>query len=227
MSKAHHQGEQREGQAMRIESLRYAFAAILIVALSGSGYAGDARTSNGALQSKIEYCSYCHGSSGQGYKAFYAMPRLAGQTPEYFENQLRAYAERRRKNAIMYNVAHALSPQMRAALARHFSSLHPGPYGHGVREQIATGRKIFEEGLPNENVPACAACHGLDAHGYEVNPRLAGQLDSYIQKALMNWSKERGHSAGDSNPASVMQPVAQNLNKSQAAAVAAYLSSLK
>jgi cytochrome c553 len=92
----------------------------------------------------------------------------------------------------------------------------------------AKGKKIFEEGLPDQNVPACAACHGLDAHGYEANPRLAGQLASYIQTVLATWDKQRGHDLDqESYPSSVMAPVARSLTKPQAAAVAAYLSSLK
>jgi len=215
---------------MQVFSPRLALAAILAIASSGPGHAGDTAESNpsrATLQSKIEYCTYCHGASGQGYRAFYSMPRLAGQTPEYFENQLRAYAERRRKNAIMYSVAHALRPGMRAALARHFANLKPAPLGHGPSELVAAGRRIFQEGLPDDNVPACAACHGLDAKGFGQNPRLAGQLNSYTQKALMNWSKERGHDAAAPDPAAIMQPVARSLNTSQTAAVAAYLSSLK
>ena len=64
------------------------------------------------FQAKLTYCKTCHGLSGQGYHGYYAMPRLAGQQPKYIENQLRAFIEHRRKNEIMANVAHALSPSM-------------------------------------------------------------------------------------------------------------------
>ena len=45
------------------------------------------------------------------------MPRLAGQQPEYLQNQLEAFIERRRVNPVMFNVAHVLRPGMLAALA--------------------------------------------------------------------------------------------------------------
>lgn len=201
----------------------------LVLAAAGVSRAtAGSHPARGGLQGKIEYCTYCHGASGQGYRAYYTMPRLAGQTPEYIENQLRAYAGHRRKNPIMADVARALSPGMQADLARHFASLRAAPSGHGGSALAAKGKKIFEEGLPDENVPACAACHGLDAHGYEANPRLAGQLSSYIQAVLATWDKQRGHETDqDGNPSSVMAPVARSLTKSQAAAVGAYLSSLK
>jgi cytochrome c553 len=64
------------------------------------------------LQAKIAYCKTCHGVSGQGFRGSYSMPRLAGQQPEYLENQLRAFIERRRTNPVMFNVAHVLNPAM-------------------------------------------------------------------------------------------------------------------
>ena len=59
----------------------------------------------------------------------------------------------------------------------------------------------------------------------ERNPRLAGQLYPYTFKELVNWSRERDHPVR--RHISIMQPVTQNLTKSQSAAVAAYLSYLK
>ena len=57
------------------------------------------------------------------------MPRLAGQQPEYIENQLKAFIERRRTNPVMFNVAHVLNPAMVAALATYFGHLNPQPLG--------------------------------------------------------------------------------------------------
>ena len=89
----------------------------------------------------MEYCQDCHGPSGQGYRGFYPIPRLAGQQTEYIENQLRAFVERRRPNNIMANVAHVLSPAMIAALAANFRSFNPAPLGGAPKNQVAAGRK--------------------------------------------------------------------------------------
>jgi cytochrome c553 len=212
---------------MQVTSLRWALPAILTIAFAAASQAGsrDHGAGSEGLQGKIEYCTYCHGASGQGYRAYYTMPRIAGQTPRYLVNQLRAYAAHRRKNAIMYSVAHSMSPSTMEAVAEHFSHLHPRSSGSGSSERVAAGRKIFQEGVPNDNVPACAACHGDSAEGYEQNPRLAGQLASYVEKTLSNWSHERGQ--GEADTSQIMQPVARRLSKSQIAAVAAYVSSLK
>jgi cytochrome c553 len=128
------------------------------------------------LQAKIAYCKTCHGVSGQGFRGSYSMPRLAGQQPEYLENQLRAFIERRRTNPVMFNVAHVLNPAMVTALATHFKDLNPKPLGGAPKELVAAGKKIYEEGLPEANVPPCASCHGPEAKGDGAFPRLAGQL---------------------------------------------------
>lgn len=146
-----------------------------------------------------------------------------GQQTEYFENQLRAFVERRRENRYMYNVSRSLSAATRSALAAHFRDLTPRPLGGAPRERAAIGRRIYEDGVPEANVPACMACHGPDARGQEAIPRLAGQLHEYISSQLVNWGKERGQ-----DPASaVMLPTSHNLTRSQIAAVAAYVSYLQ
>ena len=195
-------------------------AAVLGVALTSAGYADE-------LQAKLAYCKTCHGLSGQGYHGYYTMPRLAGQQPKYIENQLRAFIEHRRKNQIMANVAHALSPSMLSALARHFRDLNPPPLGGGSRGDTATGKRIFEEGLPESNVPACSACHGQDAKGQDQIPRLAGQLPDYFYNKLVNWTAERGQNTSMPDSSAVMGPTSHNLTQSQIAAVAAYVSGLR
>jgi cytochrome c553 len=193
---------------MKIVGLHSALRTAILAAALSAGLSTAGRADD--VQAKLAYCKTCHGLSGQGYHGYYAMPRLAGQQPKYIENQLRAFIEHRRKNEIMANVAHVLSPSMLSALAHHFRNLNPPPLGGGgSRGDMATGKRIFEEGLPDSNVPACSACHGQDAKGQDQIPRLAGQLPDYFYNKLVNWTAER------------------NLTKSQISAVAAYVSSLR
>jgi len=201
--------------------------AVLAVASPASGHAQErmAAARVGGLEAKLEYCKTCHGLSGQGYIGWFAMPRLAGQQPEYVEAQLRAFIERRRTNPIMTNVAHALSPSMVTALANHFRHLDPPPFGGAPRGSTALGKKIFEDGLPESNVPACSACHGPDGHGQNEIPRLAGQLYPYMVGQLTGWSKVRGQGTAVDTSA-IMAPTAHNLTRSQIEAVAAYVSNL-
>lgn len=199
---------------------------LAIVLAAGRLDAANAATRND-VQAKIAYCKDCHGASAQGYRGYFPIPRLAGQQPEYLENQLRAFIERRRANSIMFSVAHVLSPGMISGLAEHFRNLHAKPVGGEPRNLIAAGRKIFEDGVPEANVAACAACHGPGAVGNGQVPRLAGQLYPYVVKELTNWSKERGQNPSKPDTSLVMEPVAHSLSRSQVEAVAAYVSSLE
>jgi cytochrome c553 len=92
---------------------------------------------------------------------------------------------------------------------------------------VARGEQIFQNGVPEANVAACAACHGPDATGSEQIPRLAGQLYPYVVKVLENWSKERGQNPANPDTSTIMKPVAHSLTKPQIEAVAAYVNSLK
>ena len=206
-------------------ALPVAFLSIVFVVDCRAGDANAVAT--GGIQAKISYCKDCHGPSAQGYDGYFPIPRLAGQQTEYLENQLRAFIEHRRTNNIMFNVAHALSPGMVAALAANFKSLDPKPIGGAPTQFVDQGKKIFQDGVPDANVAACAACHGPEATGSGPIPRLAGQLYPYLIKELVNWGKERGQNPAKPDTSAIMSPVAHSLNKSQIEAVAAYVSNLK
>jgi cytochrome c553 len=88
-------------------------------------------------------------------------------------------------------------------------------------------KKIYADGLPEANVPACAACHGPEAKGTGLFPRLAGQLNDYIFRKLTNWSNERGQDPANPDTSAIMEPIAHNLTEAQIAAVVAYVSYLE
>ena len=183
--------------------------------------------SRAEFEGKFTYCKTCHGVAGQGFRGAYPMPRLAGQQPEYLQNQLEAFIERRRVNPVMFNVAHVLRPGMLAALAEGFQNLNPKPLGGEPRELIPAGTKIFEDGVPAANIPPCASCHGADAKGQGAMPRLAGQLFDYTTRKLTNWSKERGQDPAKPDSSQLMEPIAHGLTPQQVSEVAAYLGSLE
>jgi cytochrome c553 len=208
-------------------ALQTAFLTIVFAAAARAEGTGTPAFSQRDLQAKLEYCKTCHGSSGQGYHGAFPIPRLAGQQPEYFENQLKAFIDRRRANKFMYSVAHVLSPETLPTLAVYFKDLNPKPVGGAPKDLIPAGKKIYEEGLPDAGVPPCASCHGPEAKGTGPFPRLAGQLHDYIFKKLVNWSKERGLDPANPDTSAIMEPIAHNLTEPQIAAVAAYLNYLE
>jgi cytochrome c553 len=177
------------------------------------------------LKAKTDYCNTCHGLQGQGFRGSFPMPRLAGQQPGYIENQLKAFIDHRRKNA--FNVAHTLSPALLTALTTEFKNLNPKPLGGAPEDQIAAGKKIYDEGVPGQNIQACASCHGPEAKGDGQFPRLAGQLYDYVATELTNWEKERGQDKANPDTSAIMQRIAQDLTPAQITSVAAYVSTLE
>jgi cytochrome c553 len=137
-----------------------------------------------ALQAKIEYCKTCHGISGQGFRGAYPMPRLAGQQPEYLENQLRAFIERRRANPVMFNVAHVLSPSMVEALAEHFKDLNPKPLGGAPKELEAAGKKFTKKDYP---MPTYLHALPVMVQRQEATEHFPGLQGSCMTTSLRSW----------------------------------------
>ncbi len=195
-------------------------AAVLAILIPAAGHAGE-------LQDKLGYCKNCHGDHFGGFTGYYTAPRLAGQTAEYLENQFKALQAHRRDDPVakrfMWPVVSAGAPW--AAIAKHLSALDAPPAADGPRHLVEAGRKIFEEGVPAKDVPACAACHGPDAHGADQVPRLAGQTYAYMVDQLTGWGE--GFRAKDPVAAAdenTMLPIAKGLSKEQIKAVAAFVS---
>ena len=141
-------------------SLRPALQAMMLTAAFSVAARADERAvaARGGLEAKLEYCKTCHGLSAQGYRGYFPMPRLAGLQSLYLENQLRAYIERRRTNAIMGNVAKVLSPPMISALAAYFINLDPKPIGGGAKGITGAGQANLHGWTPRLQ---CACMLGL------------------------------------------------------------------
>jgi len=219
----------RAQRPLHFPRLRTAALSVSLLLMPVGGLMGAALAkADHSVAAKFAYCQDCHGPSGQGFRGYYPIPRLAGQQVQYIKNQLEAFLERRRKNAIMLNVAHGLDRGMMTAVAENFHRLDPRPIGGGApRQLIARGKEIFQAGIPQANVAACAACHGPNATGKNEIPRLAGQLYEYVVAKLVNWNKERGQIASRPDTSLIMEPVAHSLTRSEAQAVAAYVSTLR
>ena len=145
------QAIQRRGdRSMKIVSLRLTTTAVFALAFAVTGRAADrdeGGDSKNGFQAKLEYCKTCHGLSGEGYRGYFPMPRLAGQQPKYIENQLRAFIERRRVNPVMFNVAHVLSPATLAALSAHFRELESRPHRRSRQRSHRLGKDHLRTGI--------------------------------------------------------------------------------
>ncbi len=200
---------------MRIIELRTALLAIIFSAgFSIAGHAGSLAIRN---------CTWCHGGSAQGYGP---APGLAGQRRQYIESQLFGFRAHTRDNPdsrqFMWAAAENLSPPRVRFLATYFSSLSPVAANNGHRETVATGRAIYQDGIPDSNIVACIACHGPNAEGAGEIPRLGGLAYGYLKTRLRQWGE--GYNAAAKFP---MPSVASKLSRDQIKALASYLSFVK
>jgi cytochrome c553 len=167
----------------------------------------------------VRNCTWCHGTAAQGYSK---APRLAGQRIDYLVNQLQSFAAHTRDEFLstkyMWYAAAHLDPSTARDLAAYFSALPPEAANDGDSELAAEGRIIFENGVPDENIAACQACHGPEAQGVREIPRLGGLSYNYLERRLEQWSQ--GHDASGTP----MPKVGQSLSPNQIAALASYLS---
>jgi cytochrome c553 len=203
-------------------------AGLLAIVLPTAGHAQDS-SGKQTVESKIRYCKDCHGQQGQGFQGAYPVPRLAGQTFAYLQAKAEVIMEHRRDNAtadaFVAPALASMNPQKRGEVFDHFAKLNPPPAGPGPQDLVPAGRRIYEEGVPQDNIPACASCHGPEAKGSGMVPRLAGQIYPYAVKVLSLWTiinNERAREGGSA----VKAPVEHRLSQSQINAVAAYISNL-
>lgn len=209
---------------MRPIVLLWAVPAILALSVPPT-YAESGAEHSKNVEAKIAYCKKCHGQMGQGFAGAYPVPRLAGQTIPYLEAKFGIISEHRRDNptaeTFMVPVLGSVDPAIREAIATYFHGLDPAPSGGGKRDLIPEGKKIYQAGVPEAGIPSCTSCHGAEAKGSEMTPRLAGQVYPYTVKVLTNWAIINKEQEG------VKAPVQHELTEAQIAAVASYLSNLK
>lgn len=204
-----------------------ALAILIPGAANAAGFASATHVEG--VEEKLDFCRNCHGEHFQGLTAYFTAPKLAGQQVQYLENQLNAFHGHVRDDPVakrfMWPVISSVPGYMFPVIARRLSELPAVPAGDGPGQLVEAGRKIFEEGVPAENVPACAACHGPEGHGTDQVPRLAGQLYLALLDELTDWQQGyRTKDPADPSTENVMVPIAKSLSKEQAKEVAAFLS---
>jgi len=166
-------------------------------------------------------CANCHGVSGRSTSPTF--PNLAAQTVPYLQAQLHAFRDQTRGDpdalTYMWGMASQLSDATIEALSTYYSAQAPSRAKTGDAKLMARGKQIFEEGVTSQGIPACATCHGPQARGNDIFPRLAGQHADYlVRQALVIQSALRA--------APAMHDVIKDLSQDQMRAVATYLESL-
>jgi cytochrome c553 len=170
-------------------------------------------------------CQGCHGVHGEG-NAPAAIPRLAGQSPEYLRKQLEDYASGDRANPVMKNFAKPLTHADIVALAAYFSTAAAPRTvitSTASPAELDLGRRLAQQGSEAKRVQACNNCHGPDGVGVlHAAPYLAGQSAEYLTSALTSFQQR----TRKNDPGQLMTSVAGRLDTPDIAAASAYFSSL-
>lgn len=171
--------------------------------------AGDAE----AGRTKFHTCVGCHGIPGYSNSfPAYQVPSIGGQRAEYLASVLKSYAGGSRKHSSMSAHAGSMSGQDIQDLAAYISGYKGTPPNVRVKGDAAAGKK-------NSNLASCAACHGADGNSKDhSNPRLAGQYESFLIKALNDYK-----TGARKNP--IMEGIAQGLSEGDISELAAYFAS--
>lgn len=216
----------RVGRAVRatagLMSLLALAACELKAAPAGGGFAGDA-VAGRALAERV--CAACHGLAGDPVAP--AVPRLAGQYPEYLQKQLLAFragpgGKPKRLSPVMAPIAAALSLSDIANAAAYYAGQPAGQGGARDPRRLELGRRVYLEGDPDRDLPACVTCHRPTGTGIRPDfPVVGGQSPDYLDDQLANWEAQRGH------PGKLMSLIAPHLPPDERAAVADYIAQLR
>lgn len=206
---------------MKLSFVAMTIALLLYYSGAAKGAEVAAERDDAALKNVVQTCAACHGTNGRSVSPTF--PNLAAQTAPYLEAQLKAFKEQSRSDpdaqAYMWGMASQLNETMISKLAVYFEK-QPAVKGKpGDAALMARGKKVFQEGVPAQQIQPCATCHGDHAQGLAYFPRLAGQHAPYLLKQLIVIQNALRN-------APVMHGVVKDLTRDQMLAVTAYLESI-
>ena len=167
-----------------------AFARAVVVRLVAvaAGVCGTA-ANPATLESRTPVCFACHGERGQS--ATPEVPSLGGQPAFYLSVQMLMFRDRMRVVDVMNQQMQGFSNTELQALADLVAKLPAPPAAAGGdAARIQAGRTLAEQNR-------CNFCHGRDYSGERNVPRLAGQREDYLVKALREYKNDtrRGYDA--------------------------------
>lgn len=176
-----------------------------------------------AGQSRSITCAACHGPEGNSANPLW--PNIAGQHASYIMNQLMAFKEGKRVNALMSSQAMLLSDEDMANLAVYYEGKSRAVQTVADPDLVSRGESLYRAGIAETGVAACLACHGPKGVGNPAAqyPAIGGQHAAYTEKTLKDYrSGERQSVAGNN----AMNEIAAKLSDDDIKALASYLQGL-
>lgn len=158
------------------------------------------------------FCANCHGEGGNSTNP--DTPNLAGQNTSYLLEQVRQFAEGKRRNLFMEGLIKALSPEEKIGVVLHYSHQEVA-YKPPVNAALAAKGQDYYNKI-------CFRCHGDQGRGSDKIARIAGQQPGYLSLTLKRY---RDGSSVRSDP--LMAANTKTMTDADIAAVVAYVSSMK
>jgi len=158
------------------------------------------------------FCAHCHGEGGNSLTS--EVPNLAGQNPDYLIEQLRQFADGRRRNEFMEGMMKALSSDEKIGIVLFYA-------GEQVAHKPAANAALAARGRDYYN-KVCFQCHGQDGRGNEHFARIAGQQPQYLRTTLQHYQQGARLRV---NP--LMSGITKQMSEADIDAVVAYVSSMK
>jgi cytochrome c553 len=188
-----------------------------------------AKADAGATKAAI--CGACHGVGGNSQNPEW--PNLAGQSPTYIAEQVHLFKDNVRANPVMAPIVAPLTNEDINDLAMYFATQTPA----GLEADPSywkAGEKLYRNGDPARQIPACTACHGPLGRGNlaAAYPALRAQHSVYTVKQLNDYSKDvRYPGAAAGKPATpnavIMATIAKRLTPEDIRDVASYLQGMR
>ena len=127
-------------------------------------------------------CANCHGEGGNSPKP--DIPNLAGQNPAYLLEQLRQFADGRRRNEFMEGMIKAMAADEKVGMVLFYAA-QPVTLKPSIKPAlVAKGKEHYGK--------TCFRCHGEDGHGGEKFARIAGQQPEYLTATLKRYRVGQG-----------------------------------
>jgi cytochrome c553 len=174
-------------------------------------------------------CAGCHNADGNSTIPIY--PILAGQEPGYTAKQLHDFKvvdgekdDTKRTSEIMAPMVAMLSADDIANVAAYYAQQTPKPGTVSDESLIEDGKKLYQGGNIENEIPACSSCHSPNGQGIPPHyPRIDGQYPGYTFSQLQAF--RQGTRKNDTNEA--MQMIVSRMSEREMKAVSEYIATLR
>jgi cytochrome c553 len=191
---AHIFGRRRLGLPLRLVTCRR-LTILLVLAAASTLYSAT-------LDERLVPCRLCHGESGQS--RIPGVPSLGGQPQFFLTVQLLMFREKIRNIEPMTGMLKGWSDDDLRRAADTLARLPPPSSGEAP---LAAARADRARALIQQQ--RCNYCHKSDFSGAQNAPRLAGQREDYMLKALRDY-KSNSRRSYDTSMVDALEPLSDD-----------------